>query len=126
MWDGKKTIAQKIFYKAMEEIEKRTDSPAMQVFTKALNNLKPVQEVRSRRIGGATYRIPVPVSPNRRTFLAIKWLINAARSKKGKPMYMRLADEIILASKREGAAYKKREEMEKMAEANKAFAHYKW
>ncbi len=126
MKDGKKYLAQKIFYKAMEEIEKRTNQDAMTIFNKAIENCKPLMEVRPRRVGGATYQVPVQVPPHRRIFLAIKWILEAARAKKGKPMYQRLADEIILASKKEGAAFKKKEDTHKMAEANKAFAHYKW
>ncbi len=126
MWDGKKSTAQKIFYRALEKIEKLTKEDGLAVFEKALNNVKPVLEVRPRRVGGATYQIPMEVRPNRRESLAIKWIIRAARQRSEYRMEDKLAQEIIAASRNEGAAMKKREEMHRMAEANKAFAHFRW
>ncbi len=126
MWDGKKSIAQRIFYEALEEIERITKEDGLAVFERALNNVKPVLEVRPRRVGGATYQIPMEVRANRKESLAIKWIIQAARARPEYRMEQRLAQEIIAASKNEGAAIKKREEVHKMAEANKAFAHFRW
>ncbi len=125
-WDGKKSIAQKIFYGAIERIEKITKEDGLVVFERALNNVKPILEVRPRRVGGATYQIPMEVRPNRKESLAIKWIIQSARERPEHEMEERLAQEIIAASKNEGAAIKKREEVHKMAEANKAFAHFRW
>ena len=125
MWDGKKRLAEKIVYKAFELIEKRTNQNALTVFETALENVKPIMEVRPRRVGGATYQVPVPVPPRRRVSLAIRWIIQAARARKGAPMYQKLAEELILASRKEGAAYKKKEDTHRMAEANKAFAHFR-
>jgi small subunit ribosomal protein S7 len=126
MWDGKRSVAQKIFYGALERIEKLTKEDGFAVFEKALNNVKPVLEVRPRRVGGATYQIPMEVRPARKESLAIKWLIRVARSRSEYRMEDRLAQEIIAASKNEGGAIKKREEVHKMAEANRAFAHFRW
>jgi small subunit ribosomal protein S7 len=126
MWDGKRSVAQKIFYGALERIEKLTKEDGLAVFEKALNNVKPVLEVRPRRVGGATYQIPMEVRPARKESLAIKWLIRVARSRSEYRMEDRLAQEIIAASKNEGGAIKKREEVHKMAEANRAFAHFRW
>jgi small subunit ribosomal protein S7 len=126
MWDGKRSVAQKIFYGALERIEKLTKKDGLAVFEKALNNVKPVLEVRPRRVGGATYQIPMEVRPARKESLAIKWLIRVARSRSEYRMEDRLAQEIIAASKNEGGAIKKREEVHKMAEANRAFAHFRW
>ncbi|RKZ21885.1 30S ribosomal protein S7 [bacterium] len=126
MWDGKKTVAQRIFYKALDLITQWTGEDGFEVFKRAVNNVKPVLEVRPRRIGGATYQVPVEVRPERRTSLAIKWIIQAARSRSEKTMAVRLAKELIDASKKEGIAYKKREDTHRMAEANRAFAHYRW
>lgn len=126
MWDGKKTVAEKIFYKALELITEWTGEDGFEVFKRAVNNVKPILEVRPRRIGGATYQVPVEVRPERRTSLAIKWIIQAARSRGEKTMAVRLAKELIDASKKEGIAYKKREDTHRMAEANRAFAHYRW
>lgn len=125
-WEGKKTVAQKIFNDAIERIEKITKEDGLTVFEKALNNVKPVLEVRPRRVGGATYQIPMEVRQNRKESLAIKWLIRAARARSEHRMADRLAQEIIAASRNEGSAIKKREEVHKMAEANKAFAHFRW
>lgn len=126
MWDGKRSVAQKIFYGALERIEKLTKEDGLAVFEKALNNVKPVLEVRPRRVGGATYQIPMEVRPARKESLAIKWLIRVARGRSEYRMEDRLAQEIIAASKNEGGAIKKREEVHKMAEANRAFAHFRW
>ena len=127
MRHGKKSVAERIFYTAMDLVEKKMpDVPPLEVFTTAINNLKPIMEVRSRRIGGANYQIPMEVPKKRQISLAMRWLLSAARSKKGRPMAEKLADEIIAAYKKEGAAYKMREQVHKMAEANKAFAHFSW
>jgi small subunit ribosomal protein S7 len=126
MWDGKRSIAQKIFYGAIERVEKLTKEDGLAVFDRALNNVKPILEVRPRRVGGATYQIPMEVRPNRKESLAIKWIIDSARQRAEHEMEERLAQEIIAASKNEGNAIKKREEVHKMAEANKAFAHFRW
>ncbi len=124
---GKKDIARKIVYGAFEEIKKieKVENP-LEIFDAALKNASPVMEVRSRRVGGANYQVPREVRPERRNFLAMTWMIQAAQSKSGVPMYKRLADELILASKNEGTAVKKKEDTHKMAEANKAFAHFAW
>jgi len=127
MLDGKKSKAQKIVYMALERIkQKMPDKEPLEVFKKALENVKPRLEVRPRRVGGATYQVPMEVKPERQTSLAMKWVIAAARARKGKPMFMRLADELIAAYNHEGAAFKKREDVHRMAEANKAFAHLAW
>lgn len=126
MWDGKRSVAQRIFYGALARIEKLTKEDGLAVFEKALNNVKPVLEVRPRRVGGATYQIPMEVRPARKESLAIKWLIRVARSRSEYRMEDRLAQEIIAASRNEGGAIKKREEVHKMAEANRAFAHFRW
>jgi len=127
MLDGKKSKAQKIVYMALERIkQKMPDKEPLDVFKKALENVKPRLEVRPRRVGGATYQVPMEVKPERQTSLAMKWIITAARARKGKPMFMRLADELIAAYNHEGAAFKKREDVHRMAEANKAFAHLAW
>ena len=127
MWDGKKTIAVKVVYEAFELIKTqlKIEDP-METYKEALRNAGPVMEIRSRRVGGANYQVPREVRPERRMFLALSWIIDAARSKKGAPMAKKLADEIIAASKNEGEAIKKRENVHKMAEANKAFAHFAW
>ncbi len=127
MWSGKKTVAERIVYDAFEEIKKqlKVEDPVA-VYEEALKNAGPVMEVRSRRVGGANYQVPREVRPERRMFLALRWIIDAARSKKGAPMAKKLADELIAASKNEGEAIKKRENVHKMAEANKAFAHFAW
>jgi small subunit ribosomal protein S7 len=126
MKDGKKTLAQKIMYKAMEKIKEKTGKDPLEVFTIALKNCYPLMEVRARRVGGATYLVPREVRNKRKFFLASKWIIEAARARKGKPMFEKLAEEIINAYNQEGEAYKKRKELEKLAEANKAFAHFNW
>lgn len=126
MLDGKKSVAERIFYEAMRIVEERTGQPAINVFKQALNNVKPVLEVKSRRVGGATYQVPVEVRPERRTALAMKWLVNYARERGDKTMADRLANELIAASRNEGSAIKKKDDTHRMAEANKAFAHYRW
>jgi len=126
MWAGKKTVAQRIFYGAMDLIEEKTKEDGYAVFQKAMNNVKPVLEVRPRRVGGATYQIPMEVRPRRRDALALKWTITAARGRTEHTMTERLANELIDASKGQGAAVKKKEDAHKMAEANRAFAHYRW
>ncbi len=127
MLRGQKETARKIVYDALNEVKEKTKvEDAMEIFDSALKNTGPITEVRSRRVGGANYQIPREVRPERRSFLAMKWIIESARSGKGAPMASRLADEIILASKNEGKAVKKREDTHKMAEANKAFAHFAW
>ncbi|NOX53476.1 MAG: 30S ribosomal protein S7 [Planctomycetes bacterium] len=127
MRDGKKSVAQRVFYDAMDQIKKRLpDEDPLEVFTTAVENVKPSIEVRSRRVGGATYQVPTPVNPKRQQALAIRWIIQAARNKKGRPMYLRLADELIAAYRREGTAMTTRENVHRMAEANKAFAHFAW
>lgn len=126
MLRGQKETARKIVYDAMAEIKEKTKGDEMEVFDTALKNTGPLTEVRSRRVGGANYQIPREVRPERRVFLSMKWIIESARAGKGAPMASRLADEIILAAKNEGKAVKKREDTHKMAEANKAFAHFAW
>jgi small subunit ribosomal protein S7 len=127
MYDGKKSVAEKIIYDALENIkEKAKVKNPVEVLELALSNTAPNMEVRSKRVGGANYQVPVEVRPGRRSALSMKWIIDAARSKKGAPIAKKLADEIIAASKNEGEAVKKRENVHKMAEANKAFAHFAW
>ena len=127
MWDGKKTVAERVFYRAMDQIKKRVkDKNEIEVFTQAIENVKPIIEVRSKRVGGATYQVPMQVNRNRQQSLAFRWLIHAARDKKGRPMHLKLADELVAAYNREGAAMEKRENVHKMADANKAFAHFAW
>jgi len=127
MHDGKKSVAQGIFYGALDIIkEKITDVDSLEVFTQAVENVKPAIEVRSKRVGGAAYQVPMQVNRNRQLSLAIRWMLSAAREKKGRPMYEKLAEEFIAAYKREGAAIAKRENVHRMADANKAFAHFAW
>lgn len=126
MWDGKKTIAQKIVYGAFDIIREKTGKDPLEVYHKALDNVRPVLEVRPRRVGGATYQVPIEVQEPRRTSLAIRWIVAAARAKKGKPMKVKLAEEIIAAYNNTGTAVKKKEDVHRMAEANRAFAHYRW
>lgn len=126
MIDGKKGIAQKILYNAFNIIQERTGKDPMEVFEQALKNVMPVLEVKARRVGGANYQVPVEVKPDRRTSLGLRWLVQYARLRGEKTMEERLAAEIIDASNNTGAAVKKREDTHKMAEANKAFAHYRW
>ncbi len=126
MRDGKKGLAERIFYGALDLIEKRTGQQGLVVFKKAVDNVKPPVEVRSRRIGGSTYQVPTEVRMDRQISLAIRWLILYARSRSEPTMTERLAAELMLASKGEGASIKKREDTHRMAEANKAFSHYRW
>jgi small subunit ribosomal protein S7 len=127
MWEGKKATAVRIFYGAMDQIRKRMpDADPLEVFTQAVEHVKPTVEVRSKRVGGATYQVPMQVNKTRQQSLAIRWLIGAARAKVGRPMYLRLADEFMAAYRREGEAMTKRENTIKMAESNKAFAHFAW
>jgi small subunit ribosomal protein S7 len=126
MWDGKKSTAESIFYDAMDLIEAKSGQPGLQVFNQALQNVKPSLEVKSRRVGGATYQVPVEVRPERRNALAIKWLISYARGRGEKSMAERLASELMAAARNEGSTIKKKEDTHRMAEANKAFAHYRW
>ena len=126
MIQGKKSTAEHIFYGAMDLVESRTGQPGVNVFKQALQNLKPVVEVKSRRVGGATYQVPVEVRPERRTALAMRWLMSYSRDRGEKSMAEKLAAEVIAASKGEGNAVKKKEDTHKMADANKAFAHYRW
>jgi len=126
MMEGKKSTAERIFYGAMDIIEKKSGQDGLTVLKSAMTNVKPVLEVKSRRVGGATYQVPVEVRQDRRTALALRWLIQYSRSRADHTMAERLASEITAASKNEGGAVKKREDTHKMAEANKAFAHYRW
>jgi small subunit ribosomal protein S7 len=127
MWSGKKETARKVMYSAFDVIKEKTGNPnPLEVFDLALKNAGPMTEVRSKRIGGANYQVPVEVRPERRIALAMRWIRDAARGGKGKPMHLKLADELIAASKNEGSAIKKKEDTHKMAEANKAFAHFAW
>jgi len=126
MKDGKKTTAERILYDALEQIREKTGDDPMIVFKQAIENVKPTVEVKSRRVGGSTYQIPVEVRPGRRLALSFRWLIAAAKSRSEKAMRQRLAGELMEAAERRGAAIKKREDTHRMAEANKAFAHYRW
>lgn len=126
MYDGKKSTAEAIFYGALDLVEKKVGEEGIKVFKKAMNNIKPAVEVKSRRIGGATYQVPIEVRPNRKQSLALRWLRDYSRERAGKNMVEKLADEIIDAANNRGGAVKKREDVYKMAEANKAFAHLKW
>ncbi len=127
MWDGKKSVAQAIFYDAMDLIaEKITDKSPIEVFLEAVENVKPHVEVRSKRVGGASYQVPMQVNRNRQLSLAIRWILSAVREKKGRPTANKLADELLAAYNREGAAVTKRENTHRMADANKAFAHFAW
>lgn len=127
MWDGKKSVASRLFYDAMDIIaNKIKDTPAIEVFEIAMENVKPDIEVRSKRVGGQTYQVPMPVRAKRRQSLAIRWLLLATRGKGGRPMAQRLAEEFMAAYRREGAAMTTRDNVHRMAEANKAFAHFAW
>ena len=127
MYDGKKAAAMKSFYEAMETIQKKMpEQEAIAVFTAAVENVKPTIEVRSKRVGGATYQVPTPVNSKRQLALSIRWLLAAARGRKGRPIAQSLAEEFMAASKREGAAVTQRENVHRMAEANRAFAHFAW
>src|SRR5207248_4273125 len=125
MWEGKKTVAQKVFYTAMDQIkEKVKDAQPLEVFEGAINNVKPYVEVRSKRVGGANYQVPMQVNKRRQQSLAFRWLINACREEGGRPMSQRLATELMAAFKKEGKAMNTREQTHRMADANKAFAHF--
>jgi small subunit ribosomal protein S7 len=127
MWQGKKATAQRIFYGALDQVKKRMpDADPIDVFVQAVEHVKPTVEVRSKRVGGATYQVPMQVNKTRQQSLSIRWIIGAARGKVGRPMYLRLADEFMAAYRREGEAMAKRENTIKMAESNKAFAHFAW
>ncbi len=126
MQDGKKSVAERIVYQAFERMEKRSGKDAISLFHEALENVKPTLEVRSRRVGGATYQVPVEVRPERRQALAIRWLIGTAQSRSERTMMERLAGELLDAANGRGAAFKKREDTLRMAEANRAFSHYRW
>jgi len=127
MLDGKKSTSQRIFYDAMDIISgKISDAPAVEVFETAINNVKPLLEVRSKRVGGASYQVPMQVRPKRQQSLAFRWILASARGKKGKPMCQRLASELLDAYKKQGGAMTTRENVHRMAEANKAFAHFAW
>ena len=126
MLQGKKSTAERIFYGAMDLVESRTSQPGVNVFKQALANLKPVVEVKSRRVGGATYQVPVEIRADRRGSLAMRWIIEAARKRPGKSMADRLAGELVDAMNNAGGAVRRKDETHKMAEANKAFSHYKW
>jgi small subunit ribosomal protein S7 len=127
MWQGKKATAQRTFYHALDQVKKRIpDVDPIEVFTQAVEHVKPTVEVRSKRVGGATYQVPMQVNRSRQQSLSIRWIIQAARAKTGRPMHLRLADELMAAYRREGDAMTKRENTIKMAEANKAFAHFAW
>lgn len=126
MRNGKKSIAEKVVYEAFDSIKEQTKEDALKVFEKALENAQPLVEVASKRVGGANYQVPREVRPERKFMLATRWMITAARGKKGKDMSARLAEEIIAASKNEGIAIKKKQDIHRMAEANRAFAHFSW
>ncbi|HAZ09276.1 MAG TPA: 30S ribosomal protein S7 [Elusimicrobia bacterium] len=123
---GKKSVAERVMYDALDIVAERTKENALDVFTRAIENIRPLLEVKARRVGGATYQVPIEVAPNRSSTLAMRWMLDAARAKSGKPLAERLAEEILAANKKEGIAFKKREDTHKMAEANRAFAHYRW
>ncbi|OGS39051.1 MAG: 30S ribosomal protein S7 [Elusimicrobia bacterium RIFOXYD12_FULL_66_9] len=123
---GKKSVAERVMYGALDIVAEKTKENALDVFTRAIENIRPLLEVKARRVGGATYQVPIEVAPNRSSTLAMRWMLDAARAKSGKPLAERLAEEILAANKKEGIAFKKREDTHKMAEANRAFAHYRW
>ena len=126
MIGGKKTIARKVVYSAIEIAEEKAKRPGLEVFDQAIRNTVPLLEVKSRRVGGSTYQVPNEVRPERRTTLAMRWIISAARSRSGRPMAERLSQELLEASRGEGTAVKRKDDLHRMAEANKAFAHYRW
>jgi small subunit ribosomal protein S7 len=126
MWDGKKAISQQIFYKAMDKIRDRSNDDPLKLFKKAVENCKPLLEVKTRRVGGANYQVPVEVPQNRRTSLAIRWILQNARGRPEKSMPEKLANELSEAANLRGGAIKKKDDVHRMAEANKAFAHYRW
>ena len=126
MWDGKKSTAQQIFYTSMTNLEQRGGDEALKLFKKAVENCKPLLEVKTRRVGGANYQVPIEVNPDRRTSLAIRWLVTYSRGRAEKGMIDKLSNELLDAANGKGAAIKKKEDVHRMAEANKAFAHYRW
>ena len=126
MWGGKKSVAENIFYDAMRQIGDKTGEEPLKVFKRAIDNVKPTVEVKSRRVGGSTYQVPIEVPQNRRTSLAMRWIISNARSRPEKGMSEKLANELNDAANLRGGAIKKRDDVHRMAEANKAFAHYRW
>jgi len=126
MLDGKKSTAQKVMYSALERIESKSGEKGIDVFNKAMDNVKPVMEVKSRRVGGATYQVPIEVRPVRQQSLGIRWIVEAARKRNERTMMERLSNELMDAATEKGSAFKKKEDTYKMAEANKAFAHYRW
>jgi len=126
MLGGKKSVAQKVMYAALERIESKSGEKGIEVFNKAMDNVKPVMEVKSRRVGGATYQVPIEVRPVRQQSLGIRWIVDAARKRNERTMMERLSNELMEAATDKGAAFKKKEDTYKMAEANKAFAHYRW
>ena len=126
MYEGKKSTAQRVFYGAMDQVAKKTNDEPLKIFKKAIENVKPLLEVKTRRVGGANYQVPVEVNPFRRQSLAIRWLLQYSRERAGKTMIDKLADEVIDAANARGGAIKKRDDVHRMAEANKAFAHYRW
>jgi small subunit ribosomal protein S7 len=126
MWEGKRSVALRIVHDAMGVLQAKTDKEGIEVFLKAIDNVKPVVEVKSRRVGGATYQVPVEIRETRREALGMRWIINAARARSGHEMSERLAAELLDAYNNTGTAFKKKEDTHKMAEANKAFAHYRW
>ena len=126
MLDGKKSVAERIVYGALGAVANKTKEDPLEVFTRALENVRPVVEVKSRRVGGATYQVPVEVKPRRRTTLAMRWLVESSRKRSEKTMGLRLASELMEAADNRGTAVKKREDSHRMAEANKAFSHYRW
>lgn len=125
-FQGKKMTAEKVVYGAMDVIKEKTKEDPLQILTKAIENVKPLLEVKARRVGGANYQVPIEVKPLRGSTLAMRWILTASRARKGLPMSQMLAEELILAFKKEGTAFKKREDTHRMAEANRAFAHYRW
>ncbi len=126
MLDGKKSVAERIVYGALDQVAAKSKEDPLEIFVRALENVRPVVEVKSRRVGGATYQVPVEVRPTRRTALAMRWLVDSARKRAEKSMGQRLANEIMEAADNRGSAVKKREDTHRMAEANKAFSHYRW
>jgi len=126
MFSGKKTTAERIVYRALEQAEQEMHRPGIEIFDQAIKNTSPVLEVKSRRVGGATYQVPTEVRPVRRLALAMRWIVGAARSRKGRPMHEKLAQELLEASRGQGTAVRRREDLYRMAEANRAFAHYRW
>ena len=126
MQNGKKTVAQRLVYSALEQVEQEARRPALELFEQAVRNVTPMLEVRSRRVGGATYQVPTEVRPGRRLALSMRWIVAGARARTGRPMSERLAQELLEAARGQGSAAKRKEDLHRMAEANRAFAHYRW